>query len=420
MAPAARRPRPCRWRRVPISFAGGRLHAVCADNSNSSNDNPDGTLDRFDVYTALVTAPTPNQPPSVDAGPPVSGTEGAPIALDGTVTDPDDPNPVTTWSVTPGPGVDPGAACVFANPNAVDTTITCTDDGTFTATLIANDGFGGVASDSTTVTVANAPPVVSITSPTNGQLFKARDPVIVTAPFTDPGRNDTHTCAVNFGDGSPPVTGIVTEAAGAGTCTATYAYPVTALGPRTTVVIITDDDGAAATAQVRVVIFLPGSAFAIEVRGLVYVPRTPNVICPPNDTQSVVRLGTGVGSINALNASCTLDPAVGRTIATSSVADASLLGGLVRISTIQSRCGASADGIVRSSSVATINGIPIGSGSGSIGIPGVAQVFFNETTTNASGQFVQNAIRVVVPPVIVLGIVVVPGQEIILAGCRLG
>jgi hypothetical protein len=367
-----------------------------------------------------IAAPCAVAPPTVDAGPPVSGTEGSPTALHGTVSDPHDPNPTSIWSVTPGPGVDPGASCTFIDPKAVDTTITCTDDGTFTATLTAHDGFGGVASDTTMVTVANAPPAVSITKPTPGQLAKARDPVTVTAPFTDPGRNDTHTCSVTFGDGSAPVAGTVTEASGAGSCTATHAYPVTTLGPRTIVVTITDDDRASATAQVRMVIFLPGSAFAIEATGLITVPRTPNVICPPNNSQSQPQLNVGVGTINGLNASCTLDPTVGHTTATSSITDAKLLGGVITISTSESRCEASAAGIVRSSRVGTINGIPIGTGSGSIAIPGVAQVFFNETTTNASGQSVQNAIRVVKPPVIILGIVLVPGQEITLAGCRLG
>ncbi len=80
--------------------------------------------------------------------------------------------------------------------------------------------------------------------------FEADTPVTVTAPFTDPGTNDTRTCSVTFGDGSPPVAGTVNEASGAGIRTATNVYPVTALGPRTIVVTITDDDGASANARV--------------------------------------------------------------------------------------------------------------------------------------------------------------------------
>jgi hypothetical protein len=37
-----------------LAFAGGVAHPAWADNSNSTGDNPDGTLDAFDVYSAAV------------------------------------------------------------------------------------------------------------------------------------------------------------------------------------------------------------------------------------------------------------------------------------------------------------------------------------------------------------------------------
>jgi hypothetical protein len=73
-------------------------------------------------------------------------------------------------------------------------------------------------------------------------------------------------------------------------------------------------------------------------------------------------------------------------------------------------CVADAGGISRTSSVGTINGTAIGQASGSINIPLVAQVFFNETTTGPGGQLVRNAVRVQTPL----------GQQIILGSCRLG
>ena len=39
------------------SFYGGVLHGVWADNSNSTGDNPDGTLNQFDLYSNKVTVP---------------------------------------------------------------------------------------------------------------------------------------------------------------------------------------------------------------------------------------------------------------------------------------------------------------------------------------------------------------------------
>ena len=70
-----------------------------------------------------------NRPPTVDAGPDVSGAEGAAISLDGTVSDPDGNTFTVKWTYTAGAGVDAGATCSFADDTAVDTTITCTDDG---------------------------------------------------------------------------------------------------------------------------------------------------------------------------------------------------------------------------------------------------------------------------------------------------
>ncbi len=75
---------------------------------------------------------------------------------------------------------------------------------------------------------------------------------------------------------------------------------------------------------------------------------------------------------------------------------------------------ADAGGITRSSRVGTINGVPIGPGSGTINV-GLVQVYVNQSTTNTSGQLIQNAIRVVEPAT-----PLIPAQEIVLASCHLG
>ena len=38
-----------------LSYLGGSFYPSWADNSNSTGDNPDGALSKFDVYTAKVT-----------------------------------------------------------------------------------------------------------------------------------------------------------------------------------------------------------------------------------------------------------------------------------------------------------------------------------------------------------------------------
>jgi len=356
--------------------------------------------------TAVVTIII-NAPPQVDPGGPFAGQEGIAVGIAGSVVDPDSPGVTTLWSIVPAGGVDPGATCSIANPAALSTTVTCTDDGVYSLKLTADDGINAPVSAITTLTLTNVAPVVSISAPANGAMFVRGTTVAFTAPFTDIGTNDSHTCTVNFDDGTPIVPGTVNEVPGSGTCTTTHSF--SALGPHNVLVRVTDDDGGAATAVVTVVIYLPAEAFAIQASGLVTIPKTPHATCPPDEILSQVGLSTPIASLNVLNASCTVNPTTGRTVAEASIDGASLLGGVIVISNIESSCVADASGIFRSSRVGTINGTPIGGGSGSIGIPGVAQVFYNETTT-VGGKLAQNAIRVRT----------LLGQEIILAGCRLG
>jgi PKD domain len=350
-----------------------------------------------------------NAPPVVRTGGPFTGQEGSAVSITGTVTDPDGPGLTTAWSIIPASGVDAGATCAFGDAAAVSTTVTCTDDGTFTLRLTANDGVNAPVVASTTLTLTNVAPAVTISAPANGSLFVRGTTVSFTAPFTDAGKNDTHTCTVNFGDATPVVTGTVTENAGSGACTTSHAF--TALGPHDVLVTVRDDDGGVGTATVRVVIFLPAEAWAISASGVVTIAKTPHAVCPPDATLTTVGVNLpGVVNTGVLNASCTIDPATGTTRAVASVDNASLLGGLITIGAIQTSCVAGADGIVGSSRVGTINGTAIGTRAGSISIPLVATVFFNQTINGPNGQLTQHAIRVVT----------LLGQEIILAGCRVG
>jgi hypothetical protein len=239
-------------------FAGGVFHVAWADNSNSTGDNPDGAGHRMDVYTATVQVPAgppPNQPPTVNAGPDVSGNEGSAIALSGSVSDPDS-DPAISWSYRAGPDVDPGATCSFASATSPATTITCTDDGTFTATLTADDGVNAPVSDSAIVRVANVAPTVTITSPAQCCAQPVSQPLALVAPFTDPGTNDTHTCSIVWDDGTTDTFGQE------GSCNRTHQYAHA--GMYTIVVTVTDDDGGSGTASVLVVIFDPNAGFITD------------------------------------------------------------------------------------------------------------------------------------------------------------
>ncbi|MGX1471925.1 UNVERIFIED_CONTAM: GH43 family beta-xylosidase [Streptomyces canus] len=158
----------------------------------------------------------------VHAGDDVGGKEGDAIALHGTISGAGSPK----WTV------EEGAPCSFADPGSAATTLTCTDNGTYTVTLT-----GGRSKDTASVEVANAAPaVVSATGPQSPVPVGKR--TVVTAEFTDPGASDTHACVVDWKDGSAPQSGTVTASG----CRAEHPY--TEAGIRRPVITVTDDDGA--------------------------------------------------------------------------------------------------------------------------------------------------------------------------------
>jgi hypothetical protein len=129
-----------------------------------------------------------DDPPTVDAGGPYTGVEGSPTTVSGTVVDPDS-TPTLTWSYAPVSGVDAGATCAFDDASLVSTDVTCTDDGTYSVTLTADDGVNPAVSDSADLTVSNANPVPTIAdAPTSGPEGTA---ISLTSSVTDAGSNDT-------------------------------------------------------------------------------------------------------------------------------------------------------------------------------------------------------------------------------------
>jgi uncharacterized repeat protein (TIGR01451 family) len=109
--------------------------------------SPTGPTARVIVVPALPVDP----PALVDAGPDRIGGVASAIGLDGTVIDPLG-DPPSVWTYEPGPLVDPGASCAFADDEQVDTTISCTDAGEYSVTLTADDD-GTPVADSASVTI---------------------------------------------------------------------------------------------------------------------------------------------------------------------------------------------------------------------------------------------------------------------------
>jgi len=183
------------------------------------------------TVTHSVTVTLANQAPVVAAGDDAAGSEGTPVAFSGTYTDPGDTGAHTiAWAFGDG-----------STASDLVTTHTYADNGAYTATLTVTDAGDLTASDTLTVTVANAPPVVEAgddTSATTGS------PVTFAGSFTDAGTADSYTFAWAFGDGTS-----ATEQ------NPTHAYATA--GTYTAILTVTDDDGGAGTDSVTVVVSDP-------------------------------------------------------------------------------------------------------------------------------------------------------------------
>ena len=226
----------------------GRAVAISGDRvavGASSDDNIRGS----EAGAAYVFELAPlNAVPTVAAGADATAAEGATITLAGSVTDPDDPTPTILWTATPGAGVDAGATCAFVTPASPTSSVSCTDDGTWTLTLTADDGTNPPVSDSLTLSVTNAVPVVN--AGTDRFITIGDTITLVPATFTDAGPNDTHTATIDWGDGTVEP-GVVTQGAGSGSVTfPAHTYAISGLFTAT--VIVTDDDGGQKSDVVKV------------------------------------------------------------------------------------------------------------------------------------------------------------------------
>lgn len=189
-----------------------------------------------------------NSPPVVSARGPYSGTEGSGVVLSGTATDSDNDPLTRAWTFT-WTG-DPGTACSATNTATLTPTLTCTDDALVTARLTVSDGVNAAVSSTASVTIGNGAPNVG-TLGVPATPVPLGSPVAVSAPFTDPGTNDTHTATVTWGD-TTSSTASISESAGAGSATSSHTYA--APGLYTVSVTVTDDDlgVVSKTAQVNV------------------------------------------------------------------------------------------------------------------------------------------------------------------------
>jgi hypothetical protein len=172
-----------------------------------------------------------NRPPVADADGPYVSTEGATVTFDGSGSnDPDRDALQYRWDFD-GDGVfDSGWS---SSPTS---THSWADQWGGMAKLEVSDG-RLTDDDWASVTISNVAPSVSAT----GDSIVEGGTATVSATFTDPGVQDTHTATVNWGDGSPVEAVAVNQGAGSGSLSATHIYAEN--GSFTVTVSVTDDDG---------------------------------------------------------------------------------------------------------------------------------------------------------------------------------
>jgi hypothetical protein len=196
--------------------------------------------------------PPPNQSPTAQAAGPYTVDEGASIALTGSGTDPEGSTLTYAWDLD-GDGA-------FETAGATPTFSAVSLDGPANrgVTLRVCDDRSGCATDTATVTVLNVKPTVTVTTPMAESTYATDSQVNLTAIFTDPGRADSHSCVIDWGDGSPAVAGTVDPVAQ----TCMNAHSFSAAGVKTIRVTVADDDGSSDTAPVTVRINTPPVALA--------------------------------------------------------------------------------------------------------------------------------------------------------------
>ena len=197
--------------------------------------SPVGTIS-LDVLGAIV----------VDAGSDTGGAEGSAVALSGSVTPSD--GATTTWTAVAGAGVDAGATCTFGDASALATSVTCTDDGSWTVTLTADDP--GPDSPVANDLILRSPTRIrrsTSRAPADGAVVPAGSSVAVTATVADAGSNDPLTCSIDWGN-----TTVTAGSIAAGVCTGSHAY--TSPGPFTIKVGAADDDAGSGSDTVGIVV----------------------------------------------------------------------------------------------------------------------------------------------------------------------
>ena len=179
------------------------LHSYCDNGTFHISvmvTDDDGGLDK-----ALVPVEIYNKAPIID--PIADRTVAEGTRMTGTVTY-SDAGSCDTHSVTMsyGDGSPPES---FGGGGSVPLDHVYADDGNYKVEVCVQDDDGAESCLNFMVTVTNQVPVVE--AGTDKNVTEGYEISVDTISFNDPGTLDTHNAAINWGDGSEPIGGVVTE-----------------------------------------------------------------------------------------------------------------------------------------------------------------------------------------------------------------
>lgn len=193
----------------------------------------------------------------VSVAPVGTAAEGEAVAVTGDAGDSAVPI-LTEWVAAEIGDVRSGGTCTFDDPLDPTTNVTCSDDGVYLLSMIAEGSFGR-RSTGVELVVGNVAPSGSIVSPSASSIISSGSELVLVSTVSDPGTSDALTCQVRWGDGRRN-----TRQVASGSCAVGHTYAES--GVYEILVTYSDDDGATDTDSMIVVVADPPRA-AVEGTG---------------------------------------------------------------------------------------------------------------------------------------------------------
>jgi hypothetical protein len=216
---------------VILSYTG---LTVGTDVIEASFTNSNGQV--ITTQANWVWTQSANQPPTVDPGGPYTVDEGSSVTLAATIQDPDNDPMTCTWDLNnDGVYETAGESVTFTGVDG---------PATQTVGVRVEDDHQHAVFSTTTITVNNVAPIVTITGPAAESRYAIGAPVSLSGAFTDPGILDTHTAQWQI---TSAIAGTVTETAGCGTVANTVTF--SQAGIYHISLTVTDKDGGSGSAS---------------------------------------------------------------------------------------------------------------------------------------------------------------------------